>query len=316
MSKTFRRFIAEVVDLSGDAHPALDAALRCGKRKDLRLHLFHNLYHKDLLEPESPSDPLLAEARELLLGERRAQMKRLIDKLATVNVRAEAHLSRAPDGWGELARLAKETRADLIIRPVRKRSRWERWTLGNEDWQLVRYSPCPVLLVKDSRPQRYRKALIAIDPLHADDKPATLDHEILEVAAGFATAPCAVEVINVVVPLAATVPAMAEPAIAATGSSQNALSAAHRKRVGELVHQHGLDEAMIHVVVGDPVTEIVELAHREPVDLLIMGAVSRSALGRLLIGSTAERVLDAVDCDLLIVKPPGIAADKNSGRAA
>jgi universal stress protein E len=36
-----------------------------------------------------------------------------------------------------------------------------------------------------------------------------------------------------------------------------------------------------------------------------MGAVSRSALRRLLIGNTAERVLDELGCDVLIVKPRG-----------
>jgi universal stress protein family protein len=37
-------------------------------------------------------------------------------------------------------------------------------------------------------------------------------------------------------------------------------------------------------------------------------AVSRSALARLFIGSTAERVLDKLGCDVLIVKPRGFAA--------
>jgi universal stress protein E len=36
-----------------------------------------------------------------------------------------------------------------------------------------------------------------------------------------------------------------------------------------------------------------------------MGAVSRSALKRLFIGNAAERVLDRLDCDVLIVKPRG-----------
>jgi hypothetical protein len=34
-----------------------------------------------------------------------------------------------------------------------------------------------------------------------------------------------------------------------------------------------------------------------------MGAVSRSALKRAFIGHTAERVIDAVHCDVVIVKP-------------
>jgi universal stress protein E len=35
----------------------------------------------------------------------------------------------------------------------------------------------------------------------------------------------------------------------------------------------------------------------------VTGAVSRSGWRRLLIGSTAERLLDRLDCDLLIINP-------------
>jgi universal stress protein E len=36
-----------------------------------------------------------------------------------------------------------------------------------------------------------------------------------------------------------------------------------------------------------------------------MGAVSRSGLQRVFSGSTAERVLDALSCDVLVIKPRG-----------
>ena len=38
-------------------------------------------------------------------------------------------------------------------------------------------------------------------------------------------------------------------------------------------------------------------------DLVVMGALSRSGLKRLFIGNTAEAVLDALPCDVLVVKP-------------
>ena len=44
------------------------------------------------------------------------------------------------------------------------------------------------------------------------------------------------------------------------------------------------------------------IARRWKAHVLVMGAVSRSGLKRLFIGNTAERVLDAVDCDVLVVK--------------
>jgi universal stress protein E len=49
-----------------------------------------------------------------------------------------------------------------------------------------------------------------------------------------------------------------------------------------------------------------------------MGAVSRSALQRVFIGNTAERVLDALACDVLVVKPRGtktrVAAEERGMR--
>jgi len=41
------------------------------------------------------------------------------------------------------------------------------------------------------------------------------------------------------------------------------------------------------------------------IDVMVMGAVSRRGLDRIFLGSTAERVLDRLPCDLLIVKPEG-----------
>jgi universal stress protein E len=38
-------------------------------------------------------------------------------------------------------------------------------------------------------------------------------------------------------------------------------------------------------------------------DLVVMGAVSRSGLKRVFIGNTAERVLNDLPCDVLVVKP-------------
>jgi universal stress protein E len=53
----------------------------------------------------------------------------------------------------------------------------------------------------------------------------------------------------------------------------------------------------------DPVTGIARVARRIGADLVVMGAVSRSGLKRVFIGNTAERVLNDLPCDVLVVKP-------------
>jgi universal stress protein E len=59
----------------------------------------------------------------------------------------------------------------------------------------------------------------------------------------------------------------------------------------------------MHLKMGDPAFQLPILARSLRARAVVMGAVSRSPVKRALIGSTAERVLDAMPCDILIVKP-------------
>jgi universal stress protein E len=55
--------------------------------------------------------------------------------------------------------------------------------------------------------------------------------------------------------------------------------------------------------MGDVPTRLEAVARRTGAGIVVMGAVSRSALKRLFIGSTAEHLLDRLPCDVLVVKP-------------
>jgi len=50
---------------------------------------------------------------------------------------------------------------------------------------------------------------------------------------------------------------------------------------------------------------IVSLAKNKNIDLLVMGTVCRTGVAGLIIGNTAEKVLNKVDCSVLTVKPEG-----------
>jgi nucleotide-binding universal stress UspA family protein len=59
------------------------------------------------------------------------------------------------------------------------------------------------------------------------------------------------------------------------------------------------------LVDGDAATEILRAAKQSRCDLIVMGARGRTSLGRLLIGSVAERVMRKAACPVLTVKTPG-----------
>ena len=57
-----------------------------------------------------------------------------------------------------------------------------------------------------------------------------------------------------------------------------------------------------HVLIGDPASEIARVAREEKVDGIVMGTRGMSAIGNLLLGSTATRVVHLADVPVTLVK--------------
>ena len=64
----------------------------------------------------------------------------------------------------------------------------------------------------------------------------------------------------------------------------------------------------VHLLKGDPADVIAEFAKTGRVDLIVMGTVARTGIAGLLIGNTAETILQRVDCSVLAVKPDGFVS--------
>ena len=63
------------------------------------------------------------------------------------------------------------------------------------------------------------------------------------------------------------------------------------------------------IVMGRPVTQIVDTAKTRHVDLIVMGTHGRGAIAHLLLGSVAERVLRGAHCPVLAIRDDSRAAD-------
>jgi nucleotide-binding universal stress UspA family protein len=77
----------------------------------------------------------------------------------------------------------------------------------------------------------------------------------------------------------------------------------HRASIDSLFTQTGVRHEFAGVV-GEPVTEIVEVAERHKADLIVVGTGEPGLLERLLQGSVSQGVARHARCDVLIVHPP------------
>lgn len=78
-----------------------------------------------------------------------------------------------------------------------------------------------------------------------------------------------------------------------------------RNRLEQLATEFQQDNGRVETnfVIGIPAEEIVKLADKESVDLIIMGTHGWGGVRHILLGSVAERVLRTANCQVLVVRP-------------
>jgi universal stress protein E len=300
--------ILVIVDPTAEAHPAVAKGGVLAEKFDARLELF-------ACETRASREArLAAHARKDAKQPFPIDLKELLETLAAplrargVDVATET--SVADPLHEALLDRVKRTTAELVVKDTHHHTLAQRTFLTNTDWEIIRGCAVPLLLVK-SRPWATTPKLIAaIDPGHANDKPAALDHCILQQAAAFSKKlQGELHVLHTFVPAAVSIAAASvPPMVAAISPEQIALEEqAKRKEIAALVSDYGVRSDHIHVEMGGTTFVLPRVAHDLNVDVVALGAISRRGLKRVFIGSTAEDVLEKLPCDALIVKTPDFA---------
>ncbi|MEI6692139.1 MAG: universal stress protein [Chlorobium sp.] len=82
-------------------------------------------------------------------------------------------------------------------------------------------------------------------------------------------------------------------------------------RYSDMLSQRNAD-SIFTVEYGDPAAEILEYAKEHNADMILLGSHGTTAIGRLLVGSTAETVMRQAPCPVVILKSPD-NKNKNHG---
>ena len=197
---------------------------------------------------------------------------------------------------------------------------------GSTDMHLLRACPCPVWLFKPEHAGRnFAQVLAAVDPAPPPDeadllhlkaelapKDAALDAKILDLAGSLADNEGAE--LHVVHAWSAPGEALVRSEVMLAqeqveryvDDSRAEARKALEQLVGGAPRRPG--RRSVHLLKGDPADVIAEFAKTAHVDLIVMGTVARTGIPGLLIGNTAETILQRVDCSVLAVKPDGFVS--------
>jgi len=287
--------------------PGLAKAIQVARSLGASLELFHAITDPIFIELARTRDNPVDALREHVENEARIPLARLCEKARKHGVEADYAVEWDYPPSEAVVRRATATGADLIIAECHRGARTRAWLIHLTDWELMRTSPVPVLLLKNGKPYRRPLTLAALDPSHSHAKPANLDDRILASATELSKALRG----NLHI-MHATYPSIVGNN--AKAAAKHAASSWSTYTFGELAEQDRvafeeiraasrIPRTRAHLVEGNPAVQIPRVARELGASIVVMGALSRSGLQRLFIGNTAERILGALESDVLVIKP-------------
>ena len=255
------------------------------------------------------SDPELVQQtnpyQKRLLTERHKQLEKLVNatsaKYPTVDIDIKVQVGRT---FIEIIKAVQDEKHDLVMKVTEGNRGARQLVFGSTDFKLMRKCPSPVWIIKPSSRKRFTRILAAVDPNPMN--PESPNRLIMDIATSLAeTEKSELYVVHTW---------QIENESILRGSLIPKNEFLELKREMQLAHQHQLDLLQNHyrghkktvaLIAGPPGEIIPDLAREKEIDLIVMGTVGHTGIAGLIIGNTAEKILNTVDCSVLTVKPEG-----------
>ncbi|MEJ6591748.1 MAG: universal stress protein [SAR86 cluster bacterium] len=280
---------------------------------ELALHNKASLTVMDVVAEVDSNDarlkPTLKRLQQALIKERKTALEALVKELfhegGTPSIKI--HVAAGKNYIGVIQTIIQK-RFDLLVKSANKHNAVAATLFGNTDISLLRKCPCPVWIIKPSRKKRIDTILAAVD-LTETSEAQQLARQILNLSAGLANLEKSdLHVLNAWQP-------NFEPHVRTLIGRQEYADMMKMLKENSHASLRALIQSTADLPVNGAMSQHLEKGHAEVVipkfvkdhkiDLLIMGTMSRTGIPGFLIGNTAEKVLDAVDCSVLTLKPSG-----------
>ncbi len=283
----------------------VDRVGRIARGLHAEVELFASIYEPDVVQPghrEGPVDAVIAAHVESA----HRRLERQADMLREQGVTVRSTVRWDYPVYEAVVRQVLRHHSDLLIVPARGTGDIGRRTLHYREARLIETCPSPLLLLKT--PEVYAKGCVvaAVDPLHAYEVPEELDESIVAAAktVSYALADETVHLFHADPPVPD-----ADTRIGAIRTPESERQRAHRARVHasvrDLAERHNIRLESVHIESRELEYALPAFAQKVHADVVVMGALSRTYAQRAILGHKAELVLDAMGCDVLVVKPVG-----------
>ena len=304
---SIRRILVAIKDPAARSVPALTKAAQLARSLNARLELFHAISWPLYASPYLYSVRSFEQLQQQLHARVLERLERLAAAIHSRGRQRQLRVSVAAEwdlpAYEAIIRRARSTQADLIVAEPHHGRRFLP-LLHFNDWELLRQSPIPVLLMKQRRLYSHPVVLAAVDPMNRHDPGTRLDTAILDLSRTLTEALGGkLHAIHAYTPLpSGRMPTDALDAESAARLNQQIATSA-QQRYSALLRRYVLPNRRRHLLAMPAAAAIEKTARETRSDIVTLGVVARGGWRRLLVGRTAQLLLDRLSCDLLVVKP-------------
>lgn len=289
-----------LVDPSVDNQPALKRAKELATKSGAAVHCLSFVYNHASEEGAFSEIDFREHFKSLLIEERTLWLE---DQVATLGlIQAKLSVSWCEHAYEAAIRVMAEDDYDLVIRSAASHHSLLDRILPHEDWNLLRHAPGPVLLVKKHQQQHNHSILCAIDATSKDPGHGAINDNILAYGEQFADILSSQLHLMNAYPISSIAFSML-PSASTPNDLNTYLQKHHLTACERYARRYNIEEEHLHLTEGEPGDAIVDLGRNLDVDLIILGTVARSGMKAILLGNTAEQVVEQTDADVLAVKP-------------
>ena len=191
---------------------------------------------------------------------------------------------------------------DLILKSPEKHNFIESFIFTPIDWRLLRTTNIPLLFPKDHSWPEKANILIGLSFENKDSKTQKMLNVLL-----FRKAQQLAKLINGKIHLVnATIPIVPSLILNLPDFSNDLYNdklLVHNKNLlMEFAQNHKIPKEQCHVAIGQIDEILPELAYEIDACAVLIGNYARNGISAAIIGNTCEKILDKMNCDLLVVK--------------
>ena len=247
--------------------------LRASGTAEVVLHLYACIAEEAVRRPPGMNEET-ARAEELSRIEN--WVERLAERGRVSGFKVVTEVEIQPNWREAISAAVARQPCRLAIKNMTEQSRLTRWVRDTSDWRLLRDAPCPLLLVKSYARRHIKTVLVAIKHKTDTKIHEAANERLLEMGRS-------------------TAQSLGAELYVLTAYKEDEYP--DRQRFADYC---GLPRNRVRAAAGKPEDVIASVAEELHADLLVIARVGKPG-SRKKVGRTAEKVIDSLYCNMLVL---------------